>query len=366
MLDALLNAVQALGNVVDTPGSVARGLGSAGVRGVRSLLGDDEQGRLAIRDLGRAVLGILDPSQRIYGSEWTGDPITGMVADIATDPLNLVGGVGLLKTAGKINKTLDANDAARVALATAHRDAKAYPGMLKGYMSPSYVAAAEAGAKLPTRHPMLKMPLSEAAKKAKAMSKDDFVFGPTKVAGDEIPQATYYRADMADDSFELNPTTSDVTNYVPDEMPEKLQESWNVFASRYPRTAAKYGNIAEEIASKHQGGFVHPGHSLLAAEGLPYLPQGMVTLKPNSGPATIFHEMLHAGQHRLGKFKDFATRADEHMALEPSAWRRNIETDMAKALYKYGNAVQDVPSQSPLLAALAGLNIGRAGREVGY
>lgn len=115
MWDGLLQALGAIGNVVDTPGSVARGLGSAGVRGLRGLLGDEEQGQLSARDFGRAFAGIGDPSQRVYGSEWTGDPWSGMAVDMVADPLNLLGGAGLLKGA-KAAKLAKANNAKRASM----------------------------------------------------------------------------------------------------------------------------------------------------------------------------------------------------------------------------------------------------------
>lgn len=96
MWDGLLQALGAAGTVLDTPGSIARGLLSG--------------------QAGRAFGGILDPSQRVYSEEWTGDPWSGMAVDMATDPLNLLGGVGLLKTA-RAAKFAKANNARKAASA---------------------------------------------------------------------------------------------------------------------------------------------------------------------------------------------------------------------------------------------------------
>lgn len=94
-LDALLNALNAVGTVVDTPASVFRGLLSG--------------------QPGRALGGVLDPSQRVHGEEITGDPYTGFALDLAADPLNLLGGLGLFKTA-KAAKAAKASNRARQAL----------------------------------------------------------------------------------------------------------------------------------------------------------------------------------------------------------------------------------------------------------
>ena len=90
-MGALLDALQFAGNVLDTPGSIARGL----------LAGDPS----------RAMHGILDPSQRVSGRDmlesWgalapnqegldLGDAL-GFGAEMLTDPLNWLGGVGALK-----------------------------------------------------------------------------------------------------------------------------------------------------------------------------------------------------------------------------------------------------------------------------
>jgi hypothetical protein len=249
-----------------------------------------------------------------------------------------------MKTAGKINKALGANDEAMRVLTASFDLEQKSPSFLKGTQPKSYVAAAEAGANLPKKHPMLKMPLSKAAAKAKTMSKEDFVFGPAKVAGEDIPVATFYKEGVVS------------------EIPEKMQNAWNTIASRYPKTAARYSNLIEELV--HNGSFVSPGNEALS--GLPHLTQGAVALSKNAGPTTLLHELVHAAQSKLGIMQKLAkdpdtTRAVSDMALEPTAWRRSIESEMAKALYKYGNAVQDVPSQSPLVAALLGHNAGRSG-----
>lgn len=94
-MNPLLQALGFAGDVLDTPGSVARGLLTGNV--------------------GRAFGGILDPSQRVYGSEVTGDPYSGFAFDVATDPLNLIGGLGLLKTA-RAAKAAKASNAAREAI----------------------------------------------------------------------------------------------------------------------------------------------------------------------------------------------------------------------------------------------------------
>lgn len=72
-LDAILQALGAAGTVLDTPGSVARGALSG--------------------QFGRALGGIFDPSQRVYGEEWTGNPWTGAIVDMALDPTAIAGGV---------------------------------------------------------------------------------------------------------------------------------------------------------------------------------------------------------------------------------------------------------------------------------
>lgn len=84
-MSALLDALGFVGNVLDTPGSILRGL----------MAGDP----------GRAFSGVLDPSQRVSGRDmlqrWgalgeneegldTGD-VGGFLAEVVTDPLNLLG-----------------------------------------------------------------------------------------------------------------------------------------------------------------------------------------------------------------------------------------------------------------------------------
>lgn len=95
MDNGLLQALGAVGDVLDTPASILRGLVSG--------------------QPGRALGGIMDPSQRVHGSEWTGDPLTGMAVDIGLDPLNLIGGLGLLKGL-KAARAAKASNATREAL----------------------------------------------------------------------------------------------------------------------------------------------------------------------------------------------------------------------------------------------------------
>lgn len=91
-MNPLLEALGVVGDVFDTPGSVARGLLSG--------------------NAGRAFGGILDPSQRVSGKEMLGQwglinpedeglggEIAGIGASLATDPLMLLSGLGLLKGA---------------------------------------------------------------------------------------------------------------------------------------------------------------------------------------------------------------------------------------------------------------------------
>src|SRR5579863_8355909 len=91
MANPLLDILSTAGHVLDTPGSVIRGL----------LAGDSD----------RAFGGIMDPSKRVSGRDmldkWgvtnsdsgaLGD-IGGFAAQVATDPLSWLGGAGLLRRA---------------------------------------------------------------------------------------------------------------------------------------------------------------------------------------------------------------------------------------------------------------------------
>lgn len=92
-MNALLELLSGLGTVLDTPGSVARGLLSG--------------------EPGRAFGGVFDPEQRVSGREMLGfgenDPeswelgdVAGFGAELVTDPLNLLPGYYGVKNAGKI------------------------------------------------------------------------------------------------------------------------------------------------------------------------------------------------------------------------------------------------------------------------
>jgi hypothetical protein len=88
MSNPLLDALGFLGDTLDTPGSIARGL----IHG----------------DPGRAFGGIFDPSQRVSGREMLGleegmgNELLGIGAGILTDPLTYLGGLGLVKGIGKL------------------------------------------------------------------------------------------------------------------------------------------------------------------------------------------------------------------------------------------------------------------------
>lgn len=105
-MNALLDALGFIGNVADTPGSVARGL----------LAGDP----------GAAFGGVFDPSRRLSGRDMLerlgalganeegldfGD-VAGFGAELATDPLNWLGAAGIGKVAGMKNAAA-ANNARR-------------------------------------------------------------------------------------------------------------------------------------------------------------------------------------------------------------------------------------------------------------
>ena len=94
-MNPLLDMLSAAGTVLDTPGSVMRGL-CAG-------------------EPGRAFGGILDPSQRVSGTEMIGleqgslgNEALGFGASILTDPLTWAGGLGLLKLLGRGGQAAEA------------------------------------------------------------------------------------------------------------------------------------------------------------------------------------------------------------------------------------------------------------------
>lgn len=341
MYESLL---QALGTVVDTPGSVTRGLGSGVVRGLRGLLGDEEQSQLAARDFGRAFAGIGDPSQRVYGSEWTGDPWSGMAVDMVADPLNVLGGVGLLKGA-KAAKLAKANNKAAMATleGTGYFD-RAIPAELRGIAEnapPGYAKAMEGAARMSTRSQMLKKPFAEAVKDAKTMSRDDFVFGPAKTAN---PPKPLYGSGVADELDNLG-----------GEMPEDMAAAWNTIASRYPRTTRSM--MVQATPEGALAGYMVPINSG-KRHGT-----SMIGIRPDEAtPETFLHEILHVAQNKLGIIPPEPSAEFIHKFLEPSAWRRSIEASRAGSLYDYGNALQRVPRQSPLLAALLAGNAARTQR----
>lgn len=324
-MSALLDALHTLGNIVDTPGSVARGLLAAPFTG----------------QWNRPFTGILDPTQRVYGQEWTGNPWTGMAADIATDPLNILGGIGLLRAARGAHAASQANALAMNALEGTGYFTKQIPtefsniAKIAASTDPDYLRAMETGANLPTRNPMLKLPLEEAVAKAKSMPRDDFVFGPAKTATPPMP------------------------NYA-GEMPEAVANAWSTIASRYPRTA--------ERTYLYQLQDLDPLTAAITpnAYGNMYLKKGglanNIWIKPNDvTPETILHELLHSAQDKLGliPFPEHTKYITQF--LEPPAWRRSIEASRAGSLYDYANSLRDKPSLSPLLAALGGLNVSRTG-----
>lgn len=276
MLDTLLNAVQALGNVVDTPGSVVRGL----------LSGNPS----------RALSGILDPSQRVYGSEITGDPYSGFAVDMALDPLNLVGGLGLLKTA-KAAKLAKANNLQRAQL------------LAKGGM-PEEVAKAtkivsKSGKPLKAMH-------GSSAKKIKTFK--------SSTVGETGP-GIYFTDDKGVADFFANENRLDIAN------PQ-------------PTIHKRFLDIRNPLNFKGK------------YEGM----RGDV----------YFKELADAGvdPRKLG-FDGLIYPIDDISNIDMGSLRHTFQVFDPSQIYQpfVAPAAQRVPSKSPLLAALAGLNIGRAGRE---
>lgn len=99
-MNTLLDLLSTAGTVLDTPSSVVRGL----------LAGDP----------GRAFGGVFDPERRVSGAEllgndpnaslFSGQGLANMGTEMALDPLNALGGLGLLKTL-RSAKAIKANNA---------------------------------------------------------------------------------------------------------------------------------------------------------------------------------------------------------------------------------------------------------------
>jgi hypothetical protein len=84
----LLEAIRNLGTIVDTPRAAAWA-------GARSLANQENP-------LPGMMEAIVDPESRISGEDLTGDPYSGMVAEIAGDPLNWLGLMGVVKGLKKV------------------------------------------------------------------------------------------------------------------------------------------------------------------------------------------------------------------------------------------------------------------------
>jgi len=97
ILNTSLSTIGSIGKVLDTPGAFVRGL----IQSVKT--GEST-------DLEKAFKGIIDPSQRISGSELVGEDkdrftFSGLAAEILTDPLNAIS-FGGLTAAGKASQRL--------------------------------------------------------------------------------------------------------------------------------------------------------------------------------------------------------------------------------------------------------------------
>lgn len=378
MLDALLSAVQALGNVVDTPGSVARGLVSG--------------------NPSRALAGILDPSQRVYGSEITGDPYSGFAVDLALDPLNLLGGIGLLKgtRAAKLAKATNARNAAMRAaggmpeeiarltkivdeagnpLRTYHGTPEAFgsydlaradPKALYGKgiyttADPSVAstyASKGVGPSGEIYYPIAKP--EEIGREMRAFYEAAEPLDYSRMTDDDwVKEATYW---LNDDGYTEMPDTIrsmfgkrqapmnvrmqyiDARKpFFPDKMVDPVEALRIKRAHGYKDATGKLMSeaIDPEEAKSIFGGLDVLGDDLLRSYGVS---EGHLQ---RAGYDSIVHT---GGKVSGGKPHQVV------IALDPSQ------------VYSPWVVPSDVPvrSQSPLLAALAGLNVARAGREVGY
>lgn len=155
MSNPLSDIIGFAGDALDVPGSVFRGL----------LAGEGT----------RAISGIMDPGQRVGGTEmlrnWGvlgpdsgfGGDLAGIAASIATDPLTLLGGWGALKGASKLGKL-------RAGRGLAAAGEEASP-LLKGLGVPTLAPVAEAGAALEETSPILKALGGSTAEEASSLAK---------------------------------------------------------------------------------------------------------------------------------------------------------------------------------------------------
>lgn len=359
-MNLLLDALTTAGNVLDTPGSVARGL----------LAGNP----------GAALGGIFDPSQRVYGRDLLegygllgenmpgfdlGD-VAGFGAEVATDPLNLLGGGLLARALGKTGA------ARKVLQKTGYfREPAAPPrgpagwGAVDTVGDDPYTMARAAAAALPPHNPNLRLPLAEAGRQAARQGREAFVYGPAR--GEPTP-FQYYA---------WTPGQEELLARLPhDQIPDQVRRAWEVMSSRNPRastlaprlvenpnfaTTGARANFAREMGSGMRPEMADALPAELLGQPAIGVPVGGGQLSPGS----LFHETLHAAQNRLGLMNqaryqpagNYGVRGAMESALEPTAWRRSMDEEQGLALYDYLLARR---AQSPLLAALAGQNtVGR-------
>jgi len=154
----LLDILQGVGDVVDTPGSVVRGL----------IAGDP----------GRAFGGILDPSQRVSGREMlgleegVGNEILGIGASLATDPLMLLSGLGGLKLLRGGRAVAEAAPAVRAAeeAPALLRTLQAAPEVKAAVEAPALVKAIEAPELAPTFYSRLEQAAAKMPESVKGES----------------------------------------------------------------------------------------------------------------------------------------------------------------------------------------------------
>jgi len=322
----LADILGGVGNVLDTPGSMLRD----------ALVARNPFDQLTApwsadnRTTGRDVL-------RRYGligqdDNW-GNFAGGLAAELALDPINIIGGIGMLRTAAKLSKPL--NVLRKSGYFTP--DASLAHAVVRPYMTKEAKEFVEQIPMLPRKHKMLKASVKDASKAARQVTRNEFRFGRPNYTPLEVPPG-------------------------PKSVQDALTPAWDEMSARYPQTASSITGVGE-LPTEMVAGPLRSGAG--------YNMTHKTMLGPPNDSISVpdmLHEFVHAAQSDLGTrypkladklgvaFDPNSASLADILRLEAPAYRRETEAILAGQLYDMLGYARRGKKQA---STLAGYNLAK-------